>query len=134
MSLKPIPIAAMVLGYTLAVRGDGARGRHHLFDQARRAARARSASRPGCGQGFARQEMDDCGRQSVAAGTGAHPADARETYDGVLALKDAAQPEHDPNVAGFACDLAADDLADVDITEPTVLLIGEWLHLKLPPQ
>jgi hypothetical protein len=51
-----------------------------------------------------------------------------------IALKDAAQEEHDPGVEGFASDLAADDLSDVDITEPTVLLIGDWLRLKLPPQ
>lgn len=49
-------------------------------------------------------------------------------------LKEAAQQEHDAGVEGFASDLAADDLADVDITEPTVLLIGDWLRLKLPPQ
>jgi hypothetical protein len=54
--------------------------------------------------------------------------------EGFIALKDAAQQEHDPNVEGFASDLAADDLADVDITEPTVLLIGEFLRLKLSTQ
>jgi hypothetical protein len=52
--------------------------------------------------------------------------------EGLVALKDAAQEAKDPNAEGFASDLAADDLADVDITEPTVLLIGEWLRLKLP--
>ncbi len=51
-----------------------------------------------------------------------------------LALKQAAQEEHDATVEGFASDLAADDLADVDITEPTVLLIGDVLRSKLPPQ
>ena len=49
-----------------------------------------------------------------------------------IALKDAGQQEHDASVEGFASDLAADDLADVDITEPTVLLIGEFLREKLP--
>ena len=58
-------------------------------------------------------------------------ADAPALTEAFIALKDAAQQEHDPNVEGFASDLAADDLADVDITEPTVLLIGEWLRLKI---
>jgi hypothetical protein len=50
-----------------------------------------------------------------------------------LNLKQAAQDEHDAAVEGFSSDLAADDLGDVDITEPTVLLIGDWLRAKLPP-
>jgi hypothetical protein len=53
---------------------------------------------------------------------------------GILALKDAAEAEHDESTVGFATDLAADDLGDVEITEPTVILIGDILRAKLPPQ
>lgn len=49
-----------------------------------------------------------------------------------LALMQAAQEEHDEITVGFSKDLAADDLADVEVTEPTVIVIGEILRAKLP--
>jgi hypothetical protein len=52
----------------------------------------------------------------------------------ILDLKAAAEAEHDASAVGFSTDLATDDLADVEITEPMVMLIGDILRAKLPPQ
>jgi hypothetical protein len=54
--------------------------------------------------------------------------------EGALVLQAAAEEEQDHATVGFVRDLAADDLADVEITEPTVLLIGDVLRSRLPPQ
>ena len=51
-----------------------------------------------------------------------------------LDLLQAAKAEGDEATVGFCKDLAADDLADVETTEPTVILIGEILRAKLPPK
>jgi hypothetical protein len=52
----------------------------------------------------------------------------------ILELKAAAEAENDEATIGFCTDLAAADLSDVEITEPTVLIIGDILRAKLPPQ
>lgn len=52
----------------------------------------------------------------------------------ILDLKAAAEAENDEATVGFTKDLAADDLSDVEITEPVVLIIGDLLRSKLPPQ
>jgi hypothetical protein len=52
--------------------------------------------------------------------------------EAALDLQQAAEDEQDHATVGFVRDLAADDLADREITEPTVILIGEVLRAKLP--
>lgn len=54
--------------------------------------------------------------------------------EATIALQIAADAEKDEATVGFAHDLAADDLGDMEITEPTVLLIGDVLRARLPPQ
>jgi hypothetical protein len=49
-----------------------------------------------------------------------------------LALQDAADAEGDASTVGFCHDLAADDLNDMEVTEPTVMLIGDLLRIRLP--
>ena len=43
----------------------------------------------------------------------------------------AALPVHDNEAIAFAQDVAADGLVDTELEEPTVLLIGVYLHSKL---
>jgi hypothetical protein len=179
MNLKTIPIAAMLLGCTLAVPGllgsaNAQPGKdippsEEMEHEGDLAYLGKLAERPGP-VGAAAKNMIEIFKghmateeefilppltllPKLAAGTvspdmkwaiadadrlKAEQASIQATHqkitDGLLALKDAAQEEHDANVEGFASDLAADDLADVDITEPTVLLIGEFLRQKLPAQ
>jgi hypothetical protein len=52
--------------------------------------------------------------------------------DAALVLQQAAEDEQDHVTVGFVRDLAADDLGDREITEPTVIMIGEVLRSKLP--
>jgi hypothetical protein len=54
--------------------------------------------------------------------------------EGALVLQAAAEEEQDHATVGFVRDLVADDLSDLEITEPTVLLIGEVLRSRLPAQ
>ncbi len=54
--------------------------------------------------------------------------------EATLALQSAAEDEQDEATIGFARDLAADDLNDMEVTEPTVMLIGDVLRARLPPQ
>jgi hypothetical protein len=54
--------------------------------------------------------------------------------EATVALQIAAEDEKDQITVGFARDVAADDLGDMEITEPTVLLIGETLRTRLPAQ
>ncbi len=51
-----------------------------------------------------------------------------DALNGIIA---AALPVHDNEAIAFAQDVAADVLVDTELEEPTVLLIGEYLHLKL---
>jgi hypothetical protein len=50
-----------------------------------------------------------------------------------IELLQAAEAENDEVTVGFTKDLAADDLGDREVTEPTTILIGEFLRLKLEP-
>lgn len=52
--------------------------------------------------------------------------------DAFIGLLDAAEAAGDEVTVGFTKDLAADDLGDREVTEPTTILIGEFLrsHLK----
>jgi hypothetical protein len=52
--------------------------------------------------------------------------------EATLALQMAADDEHDEATIGFCRDLAADDLNDMEVTEPTVMLIGDLLRSRLP--
>ncbi len=54
--------------------------------------------------------------------------------EAAVALQTAAEDEHDDVTVGFVRDLAADDLNDMEVTEPTVIIIGDLLRLRLPPQ
>lgn len=54
--------------------------------------------------------------------------------DALIALMDAAEAEGDEGTVRFAKDMAADDLGDREVTEPTTLLIGKFLRTRLPPQ
>jgi len=54
--------------------------------------------------------------------------------EALKALRDAAAAENDHSTVGFVNDLIADDLGDQEITEPTAILIGEFLRSQLPPQ
>jgi hypothetical protein len=54
--------------------------------------------------------------------------------EAALALQQAAEDDGDQATVGFVRDVAGDDLNDVEVTEPTVILIGETLRSKLPPQ
>lgn len=51
-----------------------------------------------------------------------------DALNGIVA---AALPVHDNEAIAFAQDVAADVLVDTELEEPTVLLIGEFLHIKL---
>jgi hypothetical protein len=51
-----------------------------------------------------------------------------------IGLLDAAEAAGDEVTVGFTKDLAADDLGDREVTEPTTILIGEFLRSRLPPQ
>ncbi len=51
-----------------------------------------------------------------------------DALNGIVA---AALPVHDNEAIAFAQDMAADVLVDTELEEPTVLLIGEYLHSKL---
>lgn len=52
--------------------------------------------------------------------------------DAMSALHAAGQHAHDQHVQDFAEAAVADSLNDLEILEPTVLLIGEYLRSKLP--
>lgn len=54
--------------------------------------------------------------------------------DAFIGLLDAAEDEGDESTAGFTKDMAADDLGDREITEPTTLLIGKYLRSHLPAE
>jgi hypothetical protein len=54
-----------------------------------------------------------------------------EMTDALNGIVTAALPVHDDEAIAFAEDVAADVLGDTEIEEPTVLLIGEYLHSKL---
>jgi hypothetical protein len=49
-----------------------------------------------------------------------------------LSLMAAAQAEGDGRTVAFCKDVAADDLDDVEVTEPMVILLGDILRAKLP--
>lgn len=51
--------------------------------------------------------------------------------DAFIGLLDAAQAAGDDVTVGFTKDLAADDLGDREVTEPTTILIGELLRRHL---
>ena len=53
------------------------------------------------------------------------------TTDALNGIIAAALPVHDNEAIAFAQDVAADVLVDTELEEPTVLLIGEYLHSKL---
>ena len=55
-----------------------------------------------------------------------------EVTDRMNALYDAAIKAHDAEAADFAKSASADSLNDLEILEPTVLLIGEFLRARLP--
>jgi hypothetical protein len=179
MNLKSIPIAAILLGCTLAVSapfgsakaqpGKDIPPSEAMEHEGDIAALTKLAARPGP-VGVAAKNLIDLLKPhmeaedefilpplvllpQLAAGKAtpdmrwaiamadrlkAEEGNVRAMHQGLteafIALKDAGEQEHDASVEGFASDLAADDLADVDITEPTVLMIGDWLRLKLPPQ
>ncbi len=59
-------------------------------------------------------------------------AEHTEVTDRMNALYDAAIKAHDAEAADFAKSAAADSLNDLEILEPTVMLIGEFLRAKLP--
>ena len=61
---------------------------------------------------------------------GSHEA-VREALKG---LRNAAAAEDDHSTVGFVNDLISDDQGDEDITEPTTILIGEFLRSQLPAQ
>ena len=48
-------------------------------------------------------------------------------------LQYAGQQEHDPEAVDYARGAATDALNDVEILEPTVIMIGDVLHAKLTP-
>jgi len=52
----------------------------------------------------------------------------------ILSLMDGAEAENDEATVGFCKDRVADDLFDMEITQPTVIIIGDILRAKLPPQ
>lgn len=52
--------------------------------------------------------------------------------DAMSALHAAAQRAHDQHVQDFAESALADSLTDLEIMEPAVLLVGEYLRSKLP--
>lgn len=54
--------------------------------------------------------------------------------DAMNALADAARAAHDPAALEFAKSAVADSLNDTEITEPTSILVGEYLRAKLPAQ
>ena len=54
--------------------------------------------------------------------------------DAFIGLLGAADDAGDENTVAFTKDLAADDLGDREITEPTTLLIGKFLRARLPAQ
>ncbi len=51
--------------------------------------------------------------------------------DAFIVLLDAAEAAGDEVTVGFTKDLAADDLGDREVTEPTTILIGEFLRSHL---
>ncbi len=51
--------------------------------------------------------------------------------DAFVGLLAAAEEAHDEATVGFAKDLAAGDLADREVTEPTTILIGEFVRARL---
>ena len=51
--------------------------------------------------------------------------------DAFIGLLDAAEAAGDEVTVGFTKDLAADDLGDREVTEPTTILIGEFLRSHL---
>jgi len=58
-------------------------------------------------------------------------AERARTTDALNGIIAAALPVHDNEAILFAQDVAADVLVDTELEEPTVLLIGEYLHSKL---
>jgi hypothetical protein len=48
-------------------------------------------------------------------------------------LATAAQRTHEADVLDFARAAVADSLYDTEVTEPTAIVIGEYLRAKLPP-
>ena len=52
--------------------------------------------------------------------------------DAFIGLLGAAEAAGDEVTVGFTKDLAADDLGDREVTEPTTMLIGEFLRSRLP--
>jgi hypothetical protein len=52
--------------------------------------------------------------------------------DALNALASAAAKAHDNNAKEFAENAVADELNDLEVVEPTLLLIGDILHAKLP--
>lgn len=52
--------------------------------------------------------------------------------DALNAIVEAAQRAHDAGALAFAQAAAADSLNDIELLEPTVLLIGDYLRGKLP--
>jgi len=55
-----------------------------------------------------------------------------ELSDVFIGLMDAADAAGDQGTVAFTKDLAADDLGDQEVTEPTALLIGKFLRSRLP--
>lgn len=51
--------------------------------------------------------------------------------DAFIELLDAAMAAGDEVTVGFTKDMAADDLGDREVTEPTTILIGEFVHSHL---
>jgi hypothetical protein len=60
-------------------------------------------------------------------------AEHTKVTDTANALAAAAQRNHDAAAEDFAKGWVADSLNDIEILEPTVLLIGDYLRAKLPP-
>ena len=54
--------------------------------------------------------------------------------DAFIELLGAASEADDDGTVAFTKDLAADDLGDREVTEPTTLLIGKFLRSRLPAQ
>ncbi len=57
-----------------------------------------------------------------------------ELKKALVALREAAAAVGDHHTVGFTKDLIADDLGSQEITEPTTILIGEFLRSRLPAQ
>ena len=94
-------------------------------------AAADPAAGAGRGQGDARHGLGDGDDGRTKATREEIFEERARTTDALNGIIAAALPAHDNEAIAFAQDVAADVLVDTELEEPTVLLIGEYLHSKL---